>query len=200
MARIGGRNAVFAWVVGIVCAATVAGLAFLAMPMIPASFGWVMGTLTSPVSEPVAADEDEAVPGAPAECRHLYGDALWTSLVRARESALTPSTDPPATTATALVDALQPAVRFTCAWSSAEGAISTTLADVPVDAGAIAEAALPSRGFACADHDDRVRCTRTEGDLVETIETGGGVWLSTTQEGWRPSDYASRVAERVWSR
>jgi len=199
MARIGGRNAVFAWIVGIVCAATIAGLAFLAVPLLPASFTWLTGTLASPVSEPVAADEDEVTAGAPAECRGLYADALWAGLVWTPESDLRASTDPPLTTATGLVDALQPAVRFTCAWTSAEGTISTTLADVPVDAGAIAEAALPSSGFSCADHEDRVRCTRAEGEVVETIEAGGGVWLSTLQDGWQPSNYASRVAGRVWA-
>jgi hypothetical protein len=45
---------------------------------------------------------------------------------------------------------------------------------------------------------ERTRCTRTDGDLTETIEAGGGRWLSTSERGWHPSDYVSRIAKRVW--
>ena len=40
MAKIGGRNTAFAWLVGIVTLAVVVGLVWLAAPMIPTVFGW----------------------------------------------------------------------------------------------------------------------------------------------------------------
>ena len=65
-------------------------------------------------------------------------------------------------------------------------------------AGAIAAAALPAAGFACEAREDRTRCTRTDGDVVETIEAGGGLWLSTSETGWHPAGYADATAARVW--
>ena len=73
--------------------------------------------------------------------------------------------------------------------------MTTTLAAVPTDAGAIAAAALPGTGFECADVAERTRCTRIDGDLTETIEAGGGLWLSTSESAWHPSGYASRTAD-----
>ncbi len=33
---------------------------------------------------------------------------------------------------------------------------------------------------------------------VETIETGGGLWLSSVEDGWHPSGYIDGTAESVW--
>lgn len=197
MARVGGRNTLFAWVVGIACAATVAVLAVLALPLLPASITWLGGPMSTPAPTPTptAGDGDE---GVPTECAQLYDEAMWAALRFAPGSVLTPSTDAPTTTATALLTALQPEVRFTCSWHADQGTVSTTLATVPTDAGAIAAAALPGAGFACEQIGDRTRCTRTEGDLVESIEAGGGLWLSTSQSGWHPAEYVSLTGDRVW--
>ena len=35
MARVGGRNLAMSWIVGVVCAAIVAGLLWLSAPMLP---------------------------------------------------------------------------------------------------------------------------------------------------------------------
>lgn len=198
MTRVGGRNAIFAWVVGLISAAIVAVLVVLALPMLPTSLAWLGDQVNGPASAPEARDEP-AEGGAPAECRDLYSQPLWASLVWAPDSVLTPSRDLPTTTATGLVEALAPTVRMTCTWRSAEGEISTTLAEVATDAGAIAATALPTAGFACAASDGRTRCTRTDGELVETIEAGGGLWLSTSQTSWQPADYPGRVADAVWA-
>lgn len=187
-----------AWVVGIACAAVVGALVWLAAPLLPASLQFVDQQVNPPTSGPAAGDGGEVATGEPVECRDLYVDALWASLAWTEDAVLTPSADRPATSATGLVDALSPAVRFTCAWTSASGAISTTLADVPADAGAIARTALPALGFACSDVGDRVRCVLDADGRVETIEAGGGRWLSSVQDGWHPAQYASRVADRVW--
>ena len=104
----------------------------------------------------------------------------------------------PVTTATALVSALSPDVQLTCFWHADAGTVSTTLATVPPDAGAIAAAALPGSGFTCESVDERTRCTRTDGDLTETIEAGGGLWLSTSESAWHPAGYVSRTGDRIW--
>lgn len=204
---MGGRNRVFAWFVGIVCAAVVVTILVIALPMFPAASGWFQAAYTEvqrfidpdaapPVPEPTETPIDDETFD---ECRDLYGDALWASLRWTTGAELTPSVDPPVTTATALVDALQPQVVMTCAWTSDQGAITSTVASVPTDAGAIAGAALPPLGFACEIRDERTLCTRTDGELVETIETAGGVWVSTSETSWHPSGYVRRIGQAVWA-
>ncbi|WP_454140588.1 hypothetical protein [Microbacterium lacticum] len=203
MARVGGRNAAFAWVVGVGCLAILGVLAALALPLIPASMTWFGTTVataqgtsqTAPTSAPVAAGEEGALP---AECPALYDEALWATMRFTRGAVLTPSKDAPVTTATALVSALSPDVQLTCFWHADAGTVSTTLATVPPDAGAIAAAALPGSGFTCESVDERTRCTRTDGDLTETIEAGGGLWLSTSESAWHPAGYVSRTGDRIW--
>jgi len=203
MARVGGRNAFFAWVVGLGCAGVVGVLAFLAIPMIPASVSWVGGAVggamdPAATSGPVAAGDEDAAAGTPTECAQLYDQALWATMRFTKGAVLTPSTDAPATTAEALVTALQPQVTLTCSWHSEKGDVTSTLATVPADAGAIAAAALPGAGFTCTAEGERTRCTRTDGDLVETIEAGGGLWLSTSENAWHPTEYVTRTSARVW--
>lgn len=203
MARVGGRNAAFAWVVGVGCLAILGVLAALALPLIPASMTWFGTTVataqgtsqTAPTSAPVAAGEEGALP---TECPALYDEALWATMRFTRGAVLTPSKDAPVTTATALVSALSPDVQLTCFWHADAGTVSTTLAKVPPDAGAIAAAALPGSGFTCESVDERTRCTRTDGDLTETIEAGGGLWLSTSESAWHPAGYVSRTGDRIW--
>ena len=203
MARVGGRNAAFAWVVGVGCLAILGVLAALALPLIPASMTWFGTTVdtaqgtsqTAPTSAPVAAGEEGALP---TECPALYDEALWATMRFTRGAVLTPSKDAAVTTATVLVSALSPDVQLTCFWHADAGTVSTTLATVPPDAGAIAAAALPGSGFTCESVDERTRCTRTDGDLTETIEAGGGLWLSTSESAWHPAGYVSRTGDRIW--
>lgn len=199
MARVGGRNAFIAWVVGIGCAAILGVLAFLAVPLLPASVSWVGNVVERPTSQPAADDVQETAPeGTIAECDQLYGEALWAALRFEDGAVLTPSTDAPTTTAAALVSALQPQVQLTCSWTAEIGSVTTTLATVATDAGAIAASALPASGFTCEAIEDRTRCARTDGDLTETIEAGGGLWVSTSESAWHPAGYTARVADRVW--
>lgn len=187
-----------AWVVGLACAAVIGVLAWTAAPLLPGAAQFVGDQLNPPTSEAVAGDGDAAAQDGVHECRDLYANALWTSLVWTEDSVLTPSTDAPASSASGLLDALSPQVRFTCDWVSAEGTISTTVADVPADAGAIATTALPALGFACETVEARTRCVRDDDGMRESIEAGGGVWLSSVQDGWHPAGYDTRVADRVW--
>ena len=34
--------------------------------------------------------------------------------------------------------------------------------------------------------------------IVETIEAGGGLWLSTSESAWHPAGYVSRTGDRIW--
>lgn len=198
MARVGGRNSALAWTVGLACALVVGGLVWIAAPLVPGLVGFVGGQLGGPTSGPVADDAGAEAAGPPTECRELYDTSVWRSLVWSDDSILTPSTDAPATMAPALVDALAPAVRLTCGWTGPEGSVSTTLADVPADAGAIARTALSVQGYTCEERERRTRCVREDGDDRETIDIVGGLWVSTLESGWRPAGYVDVVADRVW--
>ncbi|WP_065570956.1 hypothetical protein [Microbacterium oleivorans] len=202
MARVAGRNSVFAWFVGVVSAAVVVTLLVLAFPLFPAATQWVAQAGGGAQS---AGDSDTGAPGAspaasdgPRVCRDLYNEASWAELRWTDGAQVAESTDPPVSTAEDLVAALEPAVVLTCRWTSDEGEISTTVATVPTDAGAVAAAALPTKKFTCGDEEGRVRCTRTDGDLIETIEAGAGRWVSTSQRAWHPAGYADGVAAAVW--
>lgn len=198
MARVAGRNAVFAWFVGVVSAAVVVTLLVLAFPLFPAATQWIaQAGGAQPTGEPAPAASGAASDG-PRTCRDLYNEASWAGLRWTDGAELAESTDPPVSTAKELVAALEPAVVVTCRWTSDEGEISTTVATVPTDAGAVAAAALPAKKYTCGDADGRVRCTRTDGDLIETIEAGGDRWVSTSQRAWHPAGYADGVAEAVW--
>ncbi|MFV0374256.1 hypothetical protein [Microbacterium sp.] len=195
MARVGGRNAVAAWIIGVLCAAIVIGLAVLAVPLLPGGSTW----FGAAPEEEAPAPERAPVPGEARECRDLYGDALWASLRWEPGAEISVSRDSPNLTATEVVDALAPAVRFTCAWTSEDGEITTTYADVAADAPTVVKATLPDAGFGCRNVRDRVRCTRTDEDVIETVEVGDGRWLSSVQVAWTPTQYAERVADRAWS-
>ncbi|MFS0868251.1 hypothetical protein AB3M83_13065 [Microbacterium sp. 179-B 1A2 NHS] len=212
MARVGGRNTVFAWFVGIVCTAVVVALAVLAAPVFPAATGWVAGAVgqvqraidpdaAAPVdaAEPADAPADSGDTGLPTQCRDLYDNAMWATLRFTEGAELTASVDAPGFDAPALVEALSPQVMMTCRWTSDAGTVSTTIATVPTDAGAIAAASLPSSGFECAAHAGRMLCTRTDGELLETLEAAAGIWVSTSQDAWHPTAYAARVADGVWA-
>ncbi|WP_375385793.1 hypothetical protein [uncultured Microbacterium sp.] len=199
MARIGGRSMWVAIPVGVLCLAAVGALGWLALPMVPAAIGWVGSAVDGSLAAPAASADPESADGVPTTCRGLYNDALWATLVLAPDAILTPDTAAPVTTATTLATALAPQVRLTCTWHGADGAsISTTVADVATDAGAIAAASLPGEGFGCTDEGERVRCVKSTDHVVETLELGGGLWLSSTLTDWDPSQYSERVAALVW--
>ncbi|RKE65036.1 MULTISPECIES: hypothetical protein [Microbacterium] len=191
MARIGGRNVVFAWIVGVFCAGVIGVLAFLTVPLVTTG----MGMLGAGADEGAAA----AAADGPQQCRELYPEALWVTLQYSPGAQLEQTQDAPVSTATALVEALAPEVRFTCAWTSDAGSISTTVGSVGTDAGSIAASALPAQGFTCDESGVRTLCSRTDGDLVETIEAGEGHWVSTSQSVWHPEQYASRVGNAVFA-
>lgn len=204
MARIAGRNSWIAWPAGLVCAAVVAALAWLAQPMVPVSLAWMGGMLQASVSPPVAAPATDSVATLAEhpdgiDCRAMYPDSLWADLTWTPKVLLSQSLAPPATSITALTDALAPSVKITCEWrTEGGGAIVSTLAAVAPDAGSIADAALRGQGFACTTDAESLVCTRTTDAVVEEHVIRGGLWLSSVEDSWHPDAYGARLAAHVW--
>ena len=204
MTRISGRNSWIAWPAGLLCAAVVAALAWLAQPMLPVSVAWVGDMLRAITTPPVTASPSESVatlatqPGD-IDCRALYPDSLWAELTWTPNVLLSQGDSVPATAVTALNDALAPSVRITCSWRSDGGrTISSTLAQVAGDAGAIADASLRGQGFACVTDAEVVVCARTSGAVLEEHTFRGGLWLASVQAAWHPEAYGARLAAHVW--
>jgi len=203
MARIGGRSLWLAWPVGVLCAGIVGAIVWVALPAVPGTVNWIGDTLRAATSAPVAAPpspvETAALdPDADLDCRTLYPDRLWAELAWGSDVLLDQDRTPPATWITALVDALQPAVRVTCSWRSTDGQIVTTLSKVAADASTIAEAALRGQGFDCETFGTGVACRRQQGDIVEEQAVRDGLWLASVETSWLPEDYGTQLAARVW--
>ena len=216
MAKIGGRSAWLAWPVGVVCLGIVVVLVVMAAPLVPASVFWVGDTLrtgsgnvaTGPATaadgdEPLGtdgagagdADGDAADDGG---CRQLYPDVLWSELT-ARTGAPVQNDSPPATTAASLAAALAPSVERTCVWTATTtGEIVTTVASVPEEASAIAEASLQTQGFTCEEIEQGTYCSRRDGEVAEEHVFNGDIWLASQLTAWHPQNYSQRVAAQLW--
>lgn len=204
MARIGGRSTWIAVPAGILCVAVVGALGWLALPMVPVAGAWVGDALEAAASTPAAAPVEPPVYTTPTgaearDCRDLYPGPLWIELTWRADVLLAQSTAPPVTSVTTLVDALAPVVRLTCVWSAdRSGTIATTLAAVAPDAAPVVEAGLRGQGFACVTADGVLRCSRTQGIVIEEHVLRDGLWLSSVETGWHPEDYGDRLAAQVW--
>ncbi len=207
MSRTGGRNSWIAVPAGLLCAAAVVTLAWLAAPMAPVAFAWVTETLRAVTSPPAAAPSGAARPplletvqsDADLDCRRLYPDDLWGELVWHPKTLLAQELSPPATAVTTLVEALAPHVRVTCRWTFANGTtISTTIARVAEDAQAVAEATLRAEGFGCSVAGGALDCERTKGGVREDHAFAGDLWLSTVSSGVLPEGYVDRLEAALW--
>jgi hypothetical protein len=203
MARVGGRNSWIAVPAGLVCAAVVAGLAVLALPMVPVTAAWVGETLrrattAQPAPTAEASIARQAADGAPVDCRSIYPDDLWNELTWRAGSRLDQNTGGPVTQATSFIEAVTPEVVVTCEWRFAEGGIATTLSRVGADAQAIAEAALAGQGFACTASDHALTCMRTDGGVREEHVLRDGLWLASAETAWHPDEYGPRLERNVF--
>ncbi|BDV29690.1 hypothetical protein [Microbacterium terricola] len=203
MARIGGRNTWLAFPASLLCAAIVAALLWLSLPMMPVAVAWVGDSLRSATARAEASPATEATggvvdAGGGLDCRDLYPDDLWVELVWTPQALLAQTTAPPATGVAALTDALAPVVERTCTWNADKGTVTSTLAQVGADAITVADAALRGQGFACTQADGGLECSRTEGDVIEEHTIRAGLWLSSVETSWHPEDYGSRLAAFVW--
>lgn len=198
MARVGGRSLWLAWPIGMVCAAVVAALVWLAAPGVPGAIDFIGSTLRGASSAAAAEEEPQRDAGRGTDCRDVYPDALWAELVWTPDVLLSQNTARPAATPS-LVTALAPQVRLSCTWRAGDGrSASTTIADVASDAAVVAQTVLTSEGFTCAGQDDGVHCERTGADITEIHDLRNGVWVSTVLTGWVLPGYAAQVASRVF--
>jgi hypothetical protein len=215
VAKIGGRNTAFAWLVGVVALAVVAGLVWLAAPMVPLVFGWTGQVVDSALNPRPAAASAEPSPtptatvppppeehrtGAPTACGDLYPRALWDQLKAAKGTSLDESVEFPPSSVSGLPEALGAKVTIGCAWTDAEGTATVTLADVGPSAAATAQNILTVTGFTCTPLDDGIRCELPAGDqsAAETHVLRGGRWLAVVRTfPGPPFDLASAEAS-VW--
>jgi hypothetical protein len=204
VARTGGRNSWIAWPAGLLCAAVVVALTWLAQPMFPVTIAWageMLRAATTPRTAVVAPPPIASIALAPGQidCRGLYPDSLWAELTWTPDVLLSQDMAAPATAVTALTDALAPSVRISCHWHTEDGrSIVSTLAGVAADVGPIADAALRGQGFTCADEGGTLVCTRTAGTVVEEHALRDGLWLSSVETGWHPDAFGTRLAAHVW--
>ncbi|GAA1929520.1 hypothetical protein GCM10009775_21960 [Microbacterium aoyamense] len=199
MARIPGRNSWIAVPAGLICAGVVGALLWFSLPMMPVAAAWVGQTAHRALTEPLVTMGEPAHGVADLEavrdCRDLYPENVWAELQWRGEGLLAQTTDPPSTAATTVVEALAPTVRLTCAWSYPDGgSLVSTLADVDVDAAAVAQAGFEGAGFTCTSDSGILRCTLARDGGLEEHVLREGLWLYVFTKGWSPGDFASRMS------
>ncbi|MCJ1706317.1 hypothetical protein [Microbacterium sp. VKM Ac-2923] len=201
MARIGGRSLWLAWPAGLFCLAAVAGLSYLAAPGVPVAVAFVGDTLRAATGTPVTAETEPATPAT--DCRHLYSQPLWSSLVWSPDALLSQRRTAPLSTPEA-VAASTPATVVTCHWRGVDGRfVETTVSTVSPEGAAAAATTLAAQGFACATAADATQtdvthCSRTTGDVDEVHDLRGDRWVSSTLSGWSPVDYTAVVASHAF--
>ncbi len=200
MARVGGRSLWIAWPMGVICAAVVGALLWLALPGLPGAVEFTGNMLRNSTSAPIAGGADGAAAEEPAtDCRGLYPDRLWAELTWTPDVLLSQDAAAPATTTT-LTTALTPVVRFSCTWRVPDGrTAATTLATVVAGSGAVAQAALAAEGFACTADGEAVHCERTRGTVTEIHDLRGDLWVSSVLTDWEPEEYGAQVAARAFA-
>lgn len=215
MAKIGGRNTAFAWFVGVVSVAVVAGLVWLAAPMTPVVLAWTgdvvdralnpqpVVTVPDPSPSPtetVQPSVNDDAAGAPTTCGDLYSRALWDQLKAATGTSLDESIEYPPSSVAGLPEALGAQVTLGCTWTDGTGTATVTVADVSASAVETAQNVLPATGFVCTSLEDGVRCDLPAGDAsaAESHVLRGGRWLAVVRTfPGPPFDQASTEA-RVW--
>jgi hypothetical protein len=203
MARIGGRSAWLAWPAGLLCAAVVAALLVLAAPGVPRAVSFIGDTLRAATTAAGAhamasPSPDDDLPAS--DCRSLYTQPMWATLVWSPNALLSQVRTAPLSTPEA-VAAGAPSVVVTCHWRGMAGAfISTTVSTLGADASSAVQAALSAQGFACRVDAETTHCERTTGDTREVHDLRGDRWVSSTLAGWTPDGYAEVVASRAFGR
>ncbi|WP_404431193.1 hypothetical protein LG299_13755 [Microbacterium lacus] len=199
MARIGGRNSFIAVPVGLLCAAVVGVLVWYALPMGPVVTDWAGNTLRSAFNPEVEAAEPVGVGSRAEDCRSLYPTTVWTELTWTSGALLSQGYTAPATSETALIDAVTPTVQISCSWVfDGDRSVSTTLSAIPEGAVPIAEIALRGQGFTCTTDAATLACSRLQGDVFEEHAFRDGLWLASIEDGLHLDAYGARMAQHVW--
>lgn len=204
MARIPGRSLWIAAPAGILCAAVIAALVWLAVPMAPVVITWAGDALRDASARAAQEQADDPVAAAlageaPLDCRDLYPAELWRQLAWFPGALLGQSVALPDTAAVALAETLGPTVRVSCQWRTRDGqSLQTVLSAVGPDAAALARPVLEAAGFACRPAGTGVECDRRDASATETHVIRDGVWLAHIERGWHPEDYAALISGRLW--
>lgn len=204
MARADGRNPWIAVPAGLICAAIVAALVWLSLPMVPVTVAWageMLRNATSTQPPPAVGDTaaGHALAGDGVDCRSLYSASLWNEMTWQGRTILDQAFDAPPTEVPSLAEVLAPQVTVSCTWTDREGSVvSTSLAVVQADSAGLGEAALRGQGFACTAGDGIVRCARTQADVVETHVLRDGLWLASIERSWHPDEYGARLERSVF--
>ncbi len=201
MARIGGRSLWLAWPVGLFCVAAVGALGVLAAPGVPVAVAFIGDTLRAASGASAPSAEEPPTPAA--ECRDLYSQPMWSSLVWSPDALLSQRRTAPSSTPEA-VAAAAPSTVVTCHWRGPDGHfLETTVSTVSEEGAAAVAATLVAQGFACETSPDGTgtsvtHCARTTGDVAEVHDLRGDRWVSSTLSGWMPDDYAAVVASHAF--
>lgn len=201
MARIGGRSLWLAWPAGLFCMAAVLGLGLLAAPGVPGAVAFVGDTLRAATGTRAAVETEPATPAT--ECRSLYSQPMWSSLVWSPEALLSQRRTGPLSTPEA-VAAASPTAVVTCHWRGVDGRfLETTVSTVTAEGAAAVTATLAAQGFACDAVPDATQtavthCVRVTGDVDEVHDLRGDRWVSSTLSGWSPVGYAEDVASHAF--
>lgn len=217
MARVGGRSTWFAWFAGLVSAAALAALVWLALPMAPVVADWAgqalrgdllpaqaqggSAALPSPSATPDPAVADAPDPPTfPSRCEDLYPGGLWERLSSDWSLTLDEAATPPPSAVPALPEAFGAQILIGCSWQGDAGRAVLTVATVSDRAAGEAARILGASGFACAPDADGVRCERgaAEGVDAETHIVRGGLWLASIRSYPGPPTELSSTVIRVW--
>lgn len=201
MARIGGRSLWLAWPVGLLCLAAVGGLGVLAAPGVPVAVAFVGDTLRAATDTPTAEPAESPTPAT--ECRRLYSQPMWSSLVWSPDALLSQRRTAASSTPEAVAAAV-PTTVVTCHWRGENGRfLETTVSTVSSEGAAAVAATLASQGFACETAPDATgtavtHCARTTDDVEEVHDLRGDRWVSSTLSAWMPDGYAAIVASHAF--
>ena len=217
VARIAGRSSWFAWFVGLVSAAVLGALVYLAAPLAPAVGDWTVRTVATGIQQLVSGSTSNAPadplaqpdgpvsgPVMPANCDGLFTAKQHQQL--ASDSAVMSTGAGEVLVAVPGVAELLGAVPVVdCRWvTPAGGSAQALVATVAEGAVATADELLRAVGFACTPLDGGVSCVRSTaataeaGGAVETHVIRGTVWVASVTTGWQPDGFTEAVDAAVW--
>ncbi|MDX2376645.1 hypothetical protein M4I32_07505 [Microbacterium sp. LRZ72] len=228
MARIAGRQAAYAWLVGVASLAVVAGLVWLALPMTPVVAGWAQqtiqhvtqqgapeaepaedpepagGTGTTPADTPSAPTPEPAEPPeVPASCAELFSAEVWAQLSEPGRVSLDESVRFPPADFAGLPEAMGAQMNVGCTWRGEDGEAVVTLAEVADDAAATAERVLTAADYDCSERADALACERQgrdgeDGENAELHVIRGGLWLAVVRTLPSPPVPQDMLVAHVW--
>lgn len=219
MARIAGRSTWFAWFVGLVCAAVLGALVYLAAPLGPAVGDWTVRTVANAVGQITGDTGTSAVetgsqsgpdavaggPVMPADCTGLVSAELHQRLEGDAQAVMSIGAGEALAGVPGLAELLGAAPVLDCRWTTPAGSTAQAIvATVGDGAVGIADEMLRALGFDCTSVGEGVECTRTtaasEGvsGLIERHRVRGTVWVASVTTGWEPDGFADAVDAAVW--